>query len=339
MKSLGLSRYALVMGVVSAMLAGCRGSQPPIGAPGTMPQSSAQSLPFAQRDAIAAHDGSNSSWVAANAVAQDLLYVSDVRTVTVYSYPEGNFMGKLKHFYIASGMCVDAAGDVFITDFGYGKIFEYAHGSTKRVQAIDSPAGAPVGCSIDPTTGNLAVSTFGRGSGPLVAIFNRARSKASIYQDSSFYEFYFCSYDDKGNLFVDGITSPGSGHFGLAELPKGKDALVNLSFTQYISWPGGVEWDGKHLAIGDQNVPLIYQVDVNGNEAIKVGTTRMRSGAANIKQFWIQGRTLIVPNVIPPGGLDSQALFFKYPKGGKATKKITKGVIDAQGAVVSLALH
>lgn len=47
--------------------------------------------------------------------------------------------------------------------------------------------------------------------------------------------------------------------------------------------------------------------------------------------------TLIVPNIIPPGGLDSQALFFRYPEGGKATKKITKGVKAAQGAVVRLA--
>ena len=30
MKSLGLSRYALAMGAVSALLAGCRASQPPL---------------------------------------------------------------------------------------------------------------------------------------------------------------------------------------------------------------------------------------------------------------------------------------------------------------------
>ena len=36
MKRLGLSCYALAMGAASAMLAGCGGSQPPIGAPGAM---------------------------------------------------------------------------------------------------------------------------------------------------------------------------------------------------------------------------------------------------------------------------------------------------------------
>ncbi len=39
MKSLGLSRYALAISAASTLLAGCGGSQPPIGAPGAMPQS------------------------------------------------------------------------------------------------------------------------------------------------------------------------------------------------------------------------------------------------------------------------------------------------------------
>src|ERR1700729_4187663 len=39
MKSSGLSRYAVTIGAVSALLAGCGGSQPPIGATAAMPQS------------------------------------------------------------------------------------------------------------------------------------------------------------------------------------------------------------------------------------------------------------------------------------------------------------
>jgi hypothetical protein len=39
MRSLEFGRYALNMGSAAALLAGCGGSQPPIGAPGAMPQS------------------------------------------------------------------------------------------------------------------------------------------------------------------------------------------------------------------------------------------------------------------------------------------------------------
>ncbi|MGC1757916.1 MAG: hypothetical protein WA215_11375 [Candidatus Cybelea sp.] len=41
MKSFGLGSYALSAGVAVALLAGCGGSQLPIGAPGAMPQASA----------------------------------------------------------------------------------------------------------------------------------------------------------------------------------------------------------------------------------------------------------------------------------------------------------
>ena len=43
MTSRELSRYALSSCAAAAMLAGCGGSQPPIGAPGAMPQSRASS--------------------------------------------------------------------------------------------------------------------------------------------------------------------------------------------------------------------------------------------------------------------------------------------------------
>ena len=44
MKSLGFGRYAIWSCAAAAMLTGCGGSQPPIGAPGEMPQGSARSL-------------------------------------------------------------------------------------------------------------------------------------------------------------------------------------------------------------------------------------------------------------------------------------------------------
>jgi hypothetical protein len=339
--------YFLAVCAAFACLSGCNNSpklsplgfSPPTGMTIARSQIGAEPLDpmFTSRETIA-HGSPYDSWKDSKATGEDLLYVSDVRTVTVYSYPEGRYEGRLRHFYIASGMCADVAGDVFITDSGYGKVFEYAHGGTKRIQVIDSPAGAPVGCSIDRTTGNLAVSTFGRGSGPAVAIFKQARGKAIVYQDSSLYEFYFCGYDGKGNLFVDGLSAPGTGHFALAELPKGGSALKTITANQYIGWPGGVQWDGKHVAIGDQITPVIYQFSIKGAEATKIGSTTMGSGASDVAQFFIQGQTLIAPNQVPgKGGSGSKALFYKYPTGGTATKEISKHVEAAHGVVVSLA--
>jgi hypothetical protein len=233
-------------------------------------------------------------------------------------------------------MCVDKRGDVFIVDIGYSKIFEYAHGGTKRIATLTSTTRDPAGCSVDSTTGNLAVTSLGVGSSPTIAIYKNARGKPTVYDDSTFYQFYFCSYDNNGNLFADGLTSAGSGHFGLAELPRGKATPRNLTMSQYISWPGGVEWDGKHVVVGDQNVPTVYQLVIKGRMANVVGSTHMRSGAQTVKQFWIEDRTLIAPNEYLANGLHSDVLFFKYPVGGRAFKNVRDGVAAAEGAVVSL---
>ena len=139
-------------------------------------------------------------------LSQDLLYVSDLRTVSVYSYPKGALLQTLRHFYLATGMCVDAKRNVFIVDLGYGKVFEYAHGETKRTATIESVTSDPVGCSVDTTTGNLAITSLGSGSAPTVAIYYKGHGKPVLYKSSAFAQFYFCGFDANGNLFADGLT-------------------------------------------------------------------------------------------------------------------------------------
>lgn len=96
MKSFGLGNC--VLGVVFAIpvLAGCGGSQTLIAAPGGAQQSVRNSLPFsaAQGDVVAgAKDDDSPSWMAPDAHAQDLLYVTNTKTVTVYSYPRVSWKG------------------------------------------------------------------------------------------------------------------------------------------------------------------------------------------------------------------------------------------------------
>ena len=67
MRSLDFSRYVLGSCAVAAMLAGCGGSQPPIGATGAMPQTSA----------VATHADRGKSWMLPEATSQDLLYVTN----------------------------------------------------------------------------------------------------------------------------------------------------------------------------------------------------------------------------------------------------------------------
>ncbi len=277
--------------------------------------------------------------MAPDAASQDLLYVSNCCDVTVYSYPQGRLEGRLKSFFIAAGECVDKAGDVFITDVGAGRVYEYAHGGTKRIKTFVDPID-PEGCAVDPTTGNLAVTTLGAGgSHASLAIFKGARGKPTYYKDPAFQEYFFCAYDDAGNLFIQGNSAPGSGHVVFAELSSGSSKLKTIMLNQYIGWPGGLQWDGKYLAVGDQNAPNVYEFAVSGSQGTKVGTVHMGSGANDVTDFFLDGQTLIAPNVCQVSGskCHSDVLFFKYPAGGKATKKILKGIRGTDGAAVSKA--
>jgi hypothetical protein len=317
--------YALSVSVAAIMLAGCGGSQPPIGAPGAMPQSAA----------IATHAERGGSWMVPDAQNQGLLYVSNGGCcgVSVYSYPNGTLRGRLKGFESSFGQCVDAVGDVYITDEFAGRVYEYVHGSSKRLRSLAVPGA--ISCSIDPTSGDLAISS---GGGPL-SIFKNARGKPATYQWPG-NEMFFCGYDNKGNVFVNGLYHPGTGHFILAELPKGGSGLKTITLNQYIGWPGGIQWHYKYLVLGDATMPAVYQFKIVGTKGIKVGVTQIGSKEYSCQQFWIQGSTLIAPETCASRRCRFRGnfvLFFKYPAGGKPTKKITAGVGFAVAASVSIA--
>jgi hypothetical protein len=178
MRNPQFSFYALSICVAAAMLAGCGGSQTLIGAPGAMPQSVAPQSQSTQCD-------DRESWVAPEAGSQDLLYVSDLQQVFVYSYPRGKYEGTLLGFKEAIGTCVDQKGNVYIADDD-GWLYEYAHGGDKRLRAIYT--GNPQDCSVDRSSGNLAVTNGVRsrtGAGG-VEILRNAHGKPKNYRDPNF---------------------------------------------------------------------------------------------------------------------------------------------------------
>jgi hypothetical protein len=276
--------------------------------------------------------------MAPDAQAQDLLYVTNSKTITVYSYPGGKLEGQLKFGNSPAGECVDKKGDVFVTNLDDRQIVEYAHGIKKPILVQDNPTSQPAGCAIDPTTGNLAVSSLGFGSSSpgTVAIYRHAHGIPVTYQNSDIEEFFLCGYDDKGNLFVDGLDF--DGQFKFAELPKGGTTITSVTLNQGIVFPGGVQWDGKYVAVGDQNYPVIYQFTIKGSSGTEVGKISLGSDAWDVFQFFILGRRVIAPNECKPSQCyPGDVLFFSYPAGGTATKTITNSVRYPGGAVVSKA--
>jgi hypothetical protein len=250
--------------------------------------------------------------------------------VDVYSYPQGKRAGKLTGFDFPNGLCSDTDGDVFIPDLLASDIVEYAHGGTSPIATLADTGQNPEACAFDSATGNLAVVNITSGLGPgSISVYTNASGNPKVYSDPILQLPYSGGYDDRSNLFVDGLTEFPSegGVFQFAELPKGHSSFKNIMLDKTIHAPGGVQWDGKYMAIGDAETGVIYRTNGAGG---KVEASTTLTGSDGDFQFLIQGATILAPSFY-----SSKVGFWNYPAGGSATKTLTIG--SPYGVTVSMA--
>ena len=268
--------------LVAVGLSGC-GALPSVGgAPAFVPQASA------------AHAKGAASWMLPDAKRQKLLYVSDPGTndVYVYAYPKGTLVGTLTGFDELWGLCSDRAGNVFIADVWNYRLIEYAHGGATPVATLNDDGGHPTNCAIDPSTGNLAATFYflsGSHRKSEVAIYAGAKSSLVRLGSKIGDGLWACTYDEKGNLFVDGIYGRTSTVVGLAELRKGHHGLTNLSLGTWVQYLSGIQWADGYLAIADQSQgsheATIYRLSLHGRKTAVAGTTEI-DGTQGVEQFW-----------------------------------------------------
>jgi hypothetical protein len=320
--------FASMLSAAASLLivAACTGGNSQGSPSGVVPSASARHALYVS------HRG---SWMASDAKTKDLLYVSDSgnNDVVVYSYPDGNLEGTLTGFNDPLGECVDNAGDVFITTFNGGVIYEFSHGATWPKKILYDPEGLPVGCTVNPATQNLAVvDIYGYASNPsTVELYTPGyKKKPTTYINSATTSQYFDTYDGSGNLFVDGYVPESSNiAFALWELANGSSTFKNITLNKFIASPAGVQWDGKYVAVlapAHFSSAVIYQFTISGSSGTVEGSTPLNVGNA-IGQIWIAGDTVIA-------AAGSQVFFWPYPAGGNPTTTIN-GFSDAQGVVVS----
>jgi hypothetical protein len=195
------------------------------------------------------------------------------------------------------------------------------------------PNALPVGCSVDPTTGNLALT-----DGVGVTIYQGAQGPPTTYTAPGFYQYWYCAYDRNGDLFVSGIIAPGPYGYGLAELPRGGSSFVNITLNQAIKrGPISLQWNNKLLvasANDDGRGPQeIYQITISGTTGTIVRTISLdnnQSAPEQNVQYWVQGGKIIGP----ANRFETALGFWNYPHGGKWTK--LKRLAGAWGVVVSL---
>ena len=271
---------------------------------------------------------------ASSAVKNALLYISDsgTDTVSIYNYPTDTLSGTLTD-QDASGECVDRTGNVYIVITQARETDEYAPGGSKPVAKFKASGPRyewPVSCSVDPNTGNLAVANAIAGTGKTpgpgsVSVYQPGQQRPSKFQAPNMYTYWFLSYDNAGNLFVDGSASRASVEFRYAELPRGRKQMKPIVLKGgSIASPGNVQWDGNHITIGDQDNAVIYQT----KGARIVGSTPL-TGSSDVVGYFIDGGTVICPDAG-----NGTVEFYNYPAGGAPIGSIT-GFDRPVGAVVS----
>lgn len=310
---------ALGLGLVLEVLAGCGGSQPPIGVPPSLPQTFA----------IATHTERGGSWMRPEARNENLLYASDNSgNVYVYSYPALKLVGTLSLPQVTFGLCTDNKSDIFVTMNGSistetSNVYEYAHGGTKPIAILNDP-GIGNGCAVDPNTGNLAVTNwFGRlGSYDHgnVAVFQNASGSPSVYYDPDIYWYWWCTYDENGNLYVDGYNEGGAYPFG--ELAKGSSSFAGITFNAQFD-ALSLQWDDGDLIVatgnGKKSPEEIYRIQVSGSTGTIVGSTALhsrRNGTAN-GQYLIDSHRIVGP--AHPTNLLG---LWHYPRGGSPIAEV-----------------
>ncbi len=294
MKSISVGDLASGLVVCAAFLAGCSAL------PQSTPKDQADTAPIR-------------SWMLPEAKSEDLLYMTTGENMYVWSYPAGKLTGILS--LSANDICTDQAGDVYVPS-GY-QVLEYAHGGSEPIRTLNN-GDLGLGCSVDPTTGNLAVTNEGSGAGE-VAIFPGAQGPVQWYRDPEIYTYGLCGYDDRGDLFFDGTGSTNV----FAELPEGSSSFVNFTLGSKFDAFGSVQWDGKYITLSNPSTGNVYRLRLSQSSLKVAGTTRIQgwqndySGHWPYIQTWIGGKRFVGQS-----GTLLEVGLWAYPAGGNPRRVI-----------------
>jgi hypothetical protein len=268
----------------------------------------------------------------------DLLYVANelaANGVSILTFPQGRPVATITNIGGPQGICSDTSGNVWVSAYDTSNhkfyLYKFVHGGTKPIETVRVPGGS-WGCTIDPTTGDLATWVPFAGSAGEVDVFPGARQGKPIVYHTNF-EPVAGTYDDRGNIFADGIVN--SGDFIFEELAKGSKSFAIVRLNKPALNPGSVQWDGKYVVVGNGYLsegPVLYRVQVSGNRGKVVQSVHLQS-LTSPARFWIQDGNVVASQrayTVRRIGL------YAYPAGGKRLD-VFSGFHNPMGMTVSVA--
>ncbi len=257
MKDLDLSRYALRLGMATAILSGCGGSLP--GEPSDFVNALQNraverpvALPVGLRRRVASTPGYRAS--------DSLLYVVNADAapyggVSIYDAKVDDpspVAVITQDLSTPVGDCVDADGTLYVTNepgSGPGWVSEYPLGKTNPSKIITQGINTPAFCAID-SDGNLWVTNI---SIPDAVEYKKGSTKPNaIITDGLTYPDGI-AIDQTGDLFVGNLEFYSTSNVQV--YPPGSKA-PSRTITDGVTWPVGIAVDAKgSLYVTNDNPP------------------------------------------------------------------------------------
>lgn len=263
------------------------------------------------------------------ATGRSLLYVSlpSQNVVDVFKYPVGALVGELNGFDDPMGLCSDSHGNVWVANAdnnrGNGTLVEYAHGGSSPMATLRDRKNAPQACSVDASSGNLAVANVPIMTKPNIAIYKTASGNPIYYSTTGImHDVRTIAYDPAGNLYL----ADSRGNFGL--LRAGSSKVTKLRIQPVPRASVALQWDGLELAVLTTSKQRfeIWRYEVKGNSAQRGGIVDLK-GADWLNQFSIYDSGVAVAS-------REGVWLFNYPGGGPSTYLI-KQALGAEGVAIS----
>jgi len=351
MRISGSASYAIGVAAAVALLAGCSGggggSQyspvSPVGG-GTGMTGMGHTAHVLNRKntltaikAVAVRPDHHKSWVSPDAArAPRLLFASDSGTNNVYMFtmPDFTLKGTLTGWNEPQGECSDKNGNVWVTNTNATQIVLLSR-SGSVIGSLSDPDGYPVGCAVNPTNGDLAVTDifdFSEAGG--VLIYHNGSGTPTRISHPAQYEYFFDGYDSSGNLYVDGFSYP-SFTFTISVLPSGSSSMTtaSISGTQPL-FPGMVQWYrvGNYLAVGDQDASAVYWYSVSGTSLTYTGETSLSSATDLVQGVIAANNQKYLAGGDAAGATESR---WMWDAGGAPTNQNASTVLEPIGAAIS----
>jgi hypothetical protein len=191
----------------------------------------------------AVHPNHAKSWISPDiARAPRLFWATDygLAEVNIYAMPSMTLKATLTGFSGPQGECSDSGGNIYVVNTNYTEVLKYSRTGSPLATYTDT-YGYPVGCAVDPATGNLAVTDiFGFSGAGQVLVYSSPSSSPTVLTNPSQYFYYFAGYGPGSSLWVSGRNSYGT--YMVSACGSSSCSTIPLSGGT-VYFPGAVQWD------------------------------------------------------------------------------------------------